>query len=112
LIFPTKQVRWRFSLNCHFLVLGPLSNGLGTNLKLSTNKIAWLHWSLNLGPSSKGSLSPWFGIAKEERWTWQKPSEGQCYHMLGSATFDLLPFKKFIIMQITNWWQHDSFSNF
>jgi hypothetical protein len=31
--------------------------GLGTNLKLSTNKIAWIHWSLDLGPLSKVSLS-------------------------------------------------------
>jgi hypothetical protein len=29
---------------------------LGTNLKLSTNKIAWIHWSLNLGPASKVTL--------------------------------------------------------
>jgi hypothetical protein len=37
--------------------LGPSSKGIGTNLKLSTNKIAWIHWSLDLGPSSKVALS-------------------------------------------------------
>jgi hypothetical protein len=43
---------------CHFLVLDPHSKGLGTNLKLSTNKIAWIHWSLDLGPLSKVALRP------------------------------------------------------
>ncbi len=57
LIFPPKQVPCRFCLNLPLFDLGPLSKGLGTNLKLSTNKIAWIHWSLDLGPSSKVALS-------------------------------------------------------
>jgi hypothetical protein len=56
LIFSPKQVPCRFSLNLPHLGLGPLSKGLGTKLKLSTNKIAWIHWSLDLGPSSKVTL--------------------------------------------------------
>ncbi len=31
--------------------------GLGTNLKLLSNKITWIHWSLGLGPLSKVGLS-------------------------------------------------------
>jgi hypothetical protein len=41
---------------CHFLVLDPHLKGLGINLKLSTSKIAWIHWSLDLGSSSKVAL--------------------------------------------------------
>jgi hypothetical protein len=38
------------SLNLPLFGLGPLSKGLGgTDLKLLTNKIAWIHWSLDLG---------------------------------------------------------------
>jgi len=40
LLFPPKQVPCRFSLNLPLFGLGPLSKGLGTNLKLLTNKIA------------------------------------------------------------------------
>jgi hypothetical protein len=40
LILPPKQVPWRSSLNLPLFGLGPSSKGLGTNLKLSTNKIA------------------------------------------------------------------------
>jgi hypothetical protein len=40
LIFPSKQVPCRFRLNLPLFGLGPSSKGLGTNLKLSTNKIA------------------------------------------------------------------------
>ncbi len=58
LIFPPKQVPCRFSLNLPLFGLGPSFKGLGTNLKLSTNKIAWIHWSLDLGPSSKVTLRP------------------------------------------------------
>ncbi len=45
LIFPTKQVPCKFRLNLPLFGLGPSSKGLGTNLKLLTNKIAWIHWS-------------------------------------------------------------------
>jgi hypothetical protein len=37
--------------------LGPSSKGVGTNLNLLTNRIAWIHGSLDLGPSSKVTLS-------------------------------------------------------
>jgi hypothetical protein len=57
LIFPPKLVPCRFSLNLPLFGLGPSSIGLGINLKLSTNKIAWIHWSLDLGPSSKVALN-------------------------------------------------------
>jgi hypothetical protein len=40
LIFPLKQVPCRFNLNLPLFGLGPLFKGLGTDLKLSTNKIA------------------------------------------------------------------------
>jgi hypothetical protein len=46
----------RFSLNLPLFGLGPSSKGLGTNFKLSTIKIAWIHWSLDLGLSSKVAL--------------------------------------------------------
>jgi hypothetical protein len=38
--FPSKQVPCSFSLNLPLFGLGPLFKGLGTNLKLLTNKIA------------------------------------------------------------------------
>jgi len=52
---------------CNFLVLDPRLKALGTNLKLSINKIAWILkllinkiawilWSLDLEPSSKVTL--------------------------------------------------------
>jgi hypothetical protein len=47
-----------FEANCILFGLGPSFKGLGTNLKLSTNKIAWIHWFLDLGPSSKVTLRP------------------------------------------------------
>jgi len=34
-----------------------LLKGLGTNLKLFTSKIAWIHWSLDFGPSSEVALN-------------------------------------------------------
>jgi hypothetical protein len=40
LIFPPKQVPCRFSLKLPLFGLGRLLKGLGTNLKLLTNKIA------------------------------------------------------------------------
>jgi hypothetical protein len=57
LIFPPKQVPCRFSLNLSLFGLGPSSKSLGTNLKRLTNKIAWVHWSLDLGPLSKVALN-------------------------------------------------------
>jgi hypothetical protein len=53
LIFPPQQVPFRFSINLPLFALGPLSKGIGTNFKLSANKIAWIHWSVDLRPSSK-----------------------------------------------------------
>jgi hypothetical protein len=45
------------SPNLPLLGFGPsMSKGLRTNLKLSTNKIARIHWSQDLGPSSKVAL--------------------------------------------------------
>jgi hypothetical protein len=40
LIFPPTQLSCRLSLNLPLFGLAPLSKWLGTNLKLSTNKIA------------------------------------------------------------------------
>jgi hypothetical protein len=57
LIFPPKPVPCRFSLNLPLFGLGPLSKGLGTDWKLLTNMIAWIHLSLDLGPSSKVALN-------------------------------------------------------
>ncbi len=51
--FSLQKVPCRFSLNLLLFGLRPSCKGLGTNLKLSTNKIAWICWSLNLGPLSK-----------------------------------------------------------
>jgi hypothetical protein len=45
-----------FSLNLPLFGIGPSSKDLGTSLKLSTNKIAWIHWSLDLGTLSKVTL--------------------------------------------------------
>ncbi len=53
----------RFSLNLPLFGLGPSSKDLGTNLKLSTNKIVWIHWSLDLEPLSKVTLN----------WVWTRP---------------------------------------
>jgi hypothetical protein len=64
LIFPPKQVRCRFSLNLPLFGLGSSSKGLGTNVKLSTNKIARIHWSLDLRSSSKVTHSDSFAIPK------------------------------------------------
>jgi hypothetical protein len=46
-----------FCLDFPLFGLGPSSKGLRTNLKLLTNKIAWIHWSLDVGPWSKVTLS-------------------------------------------------------
>ncbi len=54
--FPSKTGAILASI-CHVFGLGPSSKGVGTNLKVSTNKIAWIHWSLDLEPSSKVTLS-------------------------------------------------------
>jgi hypothetical protein len=56
LIFPSKEVSCRFSLNLPFVGLGLSSKDLGTNLKLSTKKITWIHWSMDLGHSSQVAL--------------------------------------------------------
>ncbi len=65
MIFPPQQVPCRFSLDLPLFGLGPSFKGLATNLKLSTNKIPWIHWSLDLGPSSKVSLRVQWS------WSWQ-----------------------------------------
>jgi hypothetical protein len=73
IIFLPKQVPCRFSLNLPLLGLGPLSKGLGTKLKLlGTNKIAWIHWSLDLeGPRLRSAPKTWadgFFPNYEETW--------------------------------------------
>jgi len=52
----------RFNFNLPLFGLGPSFKGLGTNLKLWTNKIAWIHWSLDLGPSSKVAFKARFTL--------------------------------------------------
>jgi hypothetical protein len=54
------------SLNLLLFGLGPSSKGLGTTLKLYANKIASLHWSLDLGPLSKVALSQVYHLAYKE----------------------------------------------
>jgi hypothetical protein len=51
--FPPKYVPCTFSINLPLFGLGPSFENLGINLKLSTNKIAWIHWYSDLGPSFK-----------------------------------------------------------
>jgi hypothetical protein len=46
-----------FCLDLPLFGLGSSSKDLRTNLKLLTNKIAWIHWSLDVGPWSKVTLS-------------------------------------------------------
>ncbi len=45
------QNKCHINFNLPLFGLGPLSKGLGNNLRLSTKKIVWIHWSLDLGPS-------------------------------------------------------------
>jgi hypothetical protein len=40
--------------------------GLETNLKLSTNKITGIHWSLDLGPLSKVGLSLFLKLLRSQ----------------------------------------------
>jgi hypothetical protein len=74
-----KQVPCRFSDNLSLFGLWPSSKGLGTNLKLLTNKIAWIHWFLDLGPSSKVALrltrTPFGKLAN--RLTWGSGTRGE-----------------------------------
>ncbi len=53
----SPQNRCHISLNLPLFGLGPTSKGLGTDLKLLTYNIAWIHQSLDPGPSSKVALS-------------------------------------------------------
>ncbi len=56
--FPFKMVLCKSLASiCHFLGLGPSSSkGHGYNLRLSSNRIALFHGTLELGPSSKVAL--------------------------------------------------------
>jgi len=54
LIFPSKSLQCKFSLDLPLFGLGPSFKGLGSNyLWLSSNRIALFHWTLDLAPSSK-----------------------------------------------------------
>jgi hypothetical protein len=55
LIFHPKQVPCRCSLNLPLFGFGSLFKGLGTNLKLLTNKIVWIHRVLD--PRVKSPLN-------------------------------------------------------
>ncbi len=57
--FPSKMVPWRFSLYLPLFGFEASSNGHGSNLWLSSNRITLFHWTLNLGPSSKVALRSW-----------------------------------------------------
>jgi hypothetical protein len=54
-LWKENKTNWITIQQQHF-GLGPSSKGLGTNLKLSTIKIVWILWSLDLGPSSKVAI--------------------------------------------------------
>jgi hypothetical protein len=47
--FPSKMVPCRFSLNLPIFGRGPSFKGHGSNLWLSSNRIALFHWTLDLG---------------------------------------------------------------
>jgi hypothetical protein len=51
--FPSKKVPCKFSIHLSLFGLGPSSKGSGSNLWLSSNRIALFHWTLDLGPSPK-----------------------------------------------------------
>ncbi len=53
---PSKMMPCTLNHNLICLGLGPLSKGLGTNLKFLTNRNAQFHWTLLLGPLSKVAL--------------------------------------------------------
>ncbi len=55
--FPSKMMPCKLNHNLICLGLEFLSEGLGTNLKLLTNRNAQFHWTLLLGPLSKVALS-------------------------------------------------------
>jgi hypothetical protein len=68
--FPSKICQGQIhNLICHGL--GPSSIGLGTNLKLLTNRNARFHWTLLLGPLSKVVLTC---ICRCKRSLLQEPS--------------------------------------
>jgi hypothetical protein len=46
-IFPPKWCHVGLALICHFFGLGPSSKGHGSNLWLSSNRIALFHWTLD-----------------------------------------------------------------
>ncbi len=55
--FLSKMVPCKFSLNLPLFGLKPTSKARGSNLWLSTNRIALFQWTLDLGPSFKVALS-------------------------------------------------------
>jgi hypothetical protein len=98
--FPSKMMSCRLNHNLIRFGLGPLSKCLGTNLKLSTNKNVWVHWTLLLGPLSKMvlNISPIFQ-KDQVLWSsltlcnvWSHPKVITCYIMIFVQV--LLPWQK------------------
>jgi hypothetical protein len=55
--FLSKMMSCILNHNLICLSPGPLSKGLGTNLKLLTNRNAQFHWTLLFGPLTEVALS-------------------------------------------------------
>ncbi len=64
--FPSKMMPCKLNHNLIYVGLGPLSKGLGTNLKLLTNKNVQFHWTLILGLLFKVAL--WIAFYKWHIW--------------------------------------------
>jgi hypothetical protein len=54
--FPSKMMPCKLNHNLICFDLEPLSKGLGTNLKLLTNRKNQFHWTLLLGPLVKVAI--------------------------------------------------------
>jgi hypothetical protein len=54
--FPSKMMPCKLNHNLICFDLEPSSKGIGTNLKLWTNRNAQFHWTLLLGPLVKLTL--------------------------------------------------------
>jgi hypothetical protein len=68
--FPSKMMPCKLNHNLICLGLEFLSEGLGTNLKLLTNRNAQFHWTLLLGPLSKVALSVAAASLIEHKTSW------------------------------------------
>jgi hypothetical protein len=55
--FPSQKVPCRFCLDLPLFGLGPSSKGRGSNLGFLASRIALFHWTLDLGLSSKVTIS-------------------------------------------------------